>query len=187
MVLAAAPERPAPAGAVLDADVVAAAGIGGAGRDVLAGAGIITNNPNRERAAQDLRSLVTNKDGELWEVIAADAQAELALVCDLITHSLEEGTDPSKIAVLAPHRFKFPGLRTTLETHHIPFVYIGSLNGVSVGTIGEVAVWSMQARKTLSAGEGGFLATRHKSLYERALLAGHYRGRAYTEVTDRAL
>lgn len=69
---------------------------------------------------------MTDKDGELWEVIAADAQAELTLVCDVIAHSLEEGTDPSDIAVLAPHRFKFSGLRTALETRQMPFVYIGS-------------------------------------------------------------
>jgi len=95
-------------------------------RIVQAATAIITNNPDRERAAQDLRSLVTDKDGELWEGIAADAQTELGLVCDVIAHSLEDGTAPSDIAVLAPHRFKFSDLRTALETRQIPFVYIGS-------------------------------------------------------------
>lgn len=105
-------------------------------RIVQAATAIITNNPSRERAAQDLRSLVTDKDGELWEGIAADAETELTLVCDVITHSLEEGTQPSAIAVLAPHRFKFSGLRTALETHQIPFVYIGSTDMEACPVIG---------------------------------------------------
>ncbi|MGM5487318.1 MAG: aminotransferase class V-fold PLP-dependent enzyme [Nanobdellota archaeon] len=42
-----------------------------------------------------------------------------------------------------------------------------------VGSIGDVACFSMQKNKPLSCGEGGILTTRHRSVYERAIFLGH--------------
>lgn len=95
-------------------------------RIVQAATAIIANNPERQRAAQDLRSLVTTTGGELWEATADHAAAELDLVCDIIERCLTDGVEPAEIAVLAPHRFKFAGLLPQLEARGIPFVYVGS-------------------------------------------------------------
>ena len=58
--------------------------------------------------------------------------------------------------------------------------YLSTLQGQPVGTFGDIAVGSLQERKTLVAGEGGILGTRTRALFQRAVLAGHYRGRALT-------
>jgi perosamine synthetase len=51
-----------------------------------------------------------------------------------------------------------------------------------VGSKGDAAAWSLQAQKTIWAGEGGVLATSHQDLYERALLLGHFNLRALQEI-----
>ncbi|WDZ90381.1 DegT/DnrJ/EryC1/StrS aminotransferase family protein [Nocardiopsis sp. HUAS JQ3] len=54
--------------------------------------------------------------------------------------------------------------------------------GVSVGQLADAACWSLQGRKTITAGEGGLLATRHQDVYEKATLLGHFNKRALAEV-----
>ncbi len=54
--------------------------------------------------------------------------------------------------------------------------------GQVVGSLGDGAAWSLQAQKTIWAGEGGVLATSHLDLYERALLLGHFNLRALQEI-----
>lgn len=54
--------------------------------------------------------------------------------------------------------------------------------GQVVGSLGDGAAWSLQAQKTIWAGEGGVLATGHQDLYERALLLGHFNLRALQEI-----
>ena len=51
-----------------------------------------------------------------------------------------------------------------------------------VGSLGDGAAWSLQAQKTIWAGEGGVLATSIQDLYERALLLGHFNLRALQEI-----
>jgi len=65
--------------------------------------------------------------------------------------------------------------------------YLSMYRGRPVGTVGDIAVFSMQANKMLAAGEGGFLATHDRNLFERAILAGHYRGRSLTQIEDPSL
>lgn len=45
--------------------------------------------------------------------------------------------------------------------------------GKRVGTFGDVGCFSMQANKLVYAGEGGFLITNNREIYERAILLGH--------------
>lgn len=54
--------------------------------------------------------------------------------------------------------------------------------GEVVGSVGDGAAWSLQAQKTIWAGEGGVLATGLPDLYERALLLGHFNLRALQEI-----
>lgn len=54
--------------------------------------------------------------------------------------------------------------------------------GEVVGSLGDGAAWSLQAQKTIWAGEGGVLATGRQDLYERALLLGHFNLRAMHEI-----
>jgi perosamine synthetase len=56
--------------------------------------------------------------------------------------------------------------------------------GQVVGSTGDAAAWSLQAQKTIWAGEGGVLATSHQDLYERALLLGHFNRRALQEIPE---
>lgn len=50
--------------------------------------------------------------------------------------------------------------------------------GKLVGTFGDVACFSLQGNKLVSAGEGGILLTPSQEIYERATLLGHYRDRS---------
>jgi perosamine synthetase len=56
--------------------------------------------------------------------------------------------------------------------------------GQVVGSLGDGAAWSLQAQKTIWAGEGGVLATGFPDLYERALLLGHFNLRALQEIPE---
>jgi dTDP-4-amino-4,6-dideoxygalactose transaminase len=56
--------------------------------------------------------------------------------------------------------------------------------GQVVGSLGDAAAWSLQANKTIWAGEAGVLATSLQDLYERALLLGHFNRRAVQEIPE---
>jgi perosamine synthetase len=56
--------------------------------------------------------------------------------------------------------------------------------GSVVGSFGDGAAWSLQAQKTLWAGEGGVLGTRDTAIFERALLLGHFNRRALQEIPE---
>jgi dTDP-4-amino-4,6-dideoxygalactose transaminase len=50
--------------------------------------------------------------------------------------------------------------------------------GKKVGTFGDVSAWSLQAKKVITAGEGGILLTNNQTIFERATLLGHFRVRS---------
>ena len=52
--------------------------------------------------------------------------------------------------------------------------------GKLAGTFGDVACFSLQAYKVISAGEGGILVTKDPRIFERAALLGHFRERRST-------
>jgi perosamine synthetase len=54
--------------------------------------------------------------------------------------------------------------------------------GQLVGSHGHAAVWSLQGKKIISAGEGGILLTDDDELYDRAQLLGHFNRRAMEEI-----
>jgi perosamine synthetase len=56
--------------------------------------------------------------------------------------------------------------------------------GSVVGSFGTASAWSLQANKTIWAGEGGVLVTKDRELYERALLLGHFNRRALQDIPE---
>ncbi|MCX4763628.1 aminotransferase class V-fold PLP-dependent enzyme [Streptomyces sp. NBC_01275] len=100
--------------------------------------------------------------------------------CVVVTHNLGHPVELDEIADICREH----GLRLIEDCSH---AYLSTYRGRPVGTVGDIAVWSMQAAKTLVAGEGGFLATEDRALFERACLAGHYRGRSEKQIADPAL
>lgn len=55
-------------------------------------------------------------------------------------------------------------------------------NGQLVGTFGDVAVFSLQGKKLVAAGQGGMLVTNDQEIFERAVLLGHFNVRAFEDV-----
>jgi perosamine synthetase len=100
--------------------------------------------------------------------------------CVVVVHYLGHPAEMGEIAAICREH-------NLLLVEDCSHAYLSTWRGRPVGTFGDVAAWSMQARKTLSAGEGGFLATPDRAFFERAVLAGHYRGRSHAQVTDPAL
>ncbi|WP_411501450.1 DegT/DnrJ/EryC1/StrS family aminotransferase [Bacillus thuringiensis] len=54
--------------------------------------------------------------------------------------------------------------------------------GKKVGTLGDVACFSLQSKKIVSAGQGGMLITNNQEIYEKAVLFGHFRVRSEDSV-----
>lgn len=56
--------------------------------------------------------------------------------------------------------------------------------GRRVGGLGDVSVFSLQGSKLVAAGQGGILLTDDRTIFERAVLLGHFRMRAFQDVTS---
>jgi dTDP-4-amino-4,6-dideoxygalactose transaminase len=56
------------------------------------------------------------------------------------------------------------------------------VGGKLVGTWGDMAAWSLQAKKNITDGEAGVLATDNTDYYVRAVMLGHFNQRANQEV-----
>jgi len=55
-------------------------------------------------------------------------------------------------------------------------------NSKYIGTFSDGSAWSFQGKKILTCGEGGVFATKHQTMFERAVLVGHFNKRAKLEV-----
>ena len=81
---------------------------------------------------------------------------------------------------------------TICQTHDLKYVedcshaHFSEYKNKYVGSFGDVACWSFQGNKLLSAGEGGILLTDDQEIYERAVLLGHNLKRPETEVKNPA-
>ncbi|KAH7929945.1 PLP-dependent transferase [Leucogyrophana mollusca] len=56
--------------------------------------------------------------------------------------------------------------------------------GRLVGTWGDAAAWSLQAKKNITGGQAGVLATNSDDIYARAVTHGHFNKRAKQEVPE---
>ncbi|MFI6776094.1 DegT/DnrJ/EryC1/StrS family aminotransferase [Nocardia sp. NPDC050412] len=55
-------------------------------------------------------------------------------------------------------------------------------SGMNVGSFGDAGAFSLQAKKTVTAGTGGILITDNQRVYERAVMLGHFLDRAEEDV-----
>lgn len=95
----------------------------------------------------------------------------------VVHHNWGHPAPMDQIAALCAAR----GIRIVEDCSH---AYLSRWHDKAVGTFGDIAVFSMQASKALPAGEGGFLATADQGLMDRAILGGHYRGRAHSQISS---
>lgn len=58
------------------------------------------------------------------------------------------------------------------------------IDGKLVGTWGDMAAWSLQAKKNLTGGQAGVFATNSTDYYSRAIVHGHFNKRAKQEVPE---
>ena len=92
-------------------------------------------------------------------------------------------TDRTKV-IVAVHYFGHPtdmdsimdianrhGIKVLEDVSH---AHGGLYKGRLVGTIGHVGAMSVMSEKALAVGEGGFLVTDDREIYERAVTFGHY-------------
>lgn len=103
------------------------------------------------------------------------------------------GLDPADVeakitartkAIIVVHLFGMPsrmdGLLDIAKRHNLKVLEDAShAHGATyhdkpIGTLGDVAVFSMQTNKLCPAGEGGMLVTNDAQLWEKALLLGHF-------------
>ncbi|MEV4179957.1 aminotransferase class I/II-fold pyridoxal phosphate-dependent enzyme [Streptosporangium canum] len=99
---------------------------------------------------------------------------------------------PRTKAVVITHMWGHPQdtvrLRAFCDQHGLALIedcshaHGASRDGISVGELADVAAWSLQGKKVITAGEGGIMTTSHREVYERANLLGHFAKRAVTEV-----
>lgn len=90
----------------------------------------------------------------------------------VVTHMWGRGA--SGIEEIADH-CRERGIRLLEDCSH---AHGARVNDRVVGSFGDLAAWSLQGPKTVSGGEGGILAADDQTMYERALLHGHYNHRA---------
>jgi len=85
----------------------------------------------------------------------------------VVVHLLGMPADMDPIIDVA-HRHDLKIIEDVSHAHGA--LYKGRL----VGTMGDVACFSIMSGKSLAAGEGGMLMTNDRRVYERAILFGHY-------------
>ncbi|KAL7940305.1 PLP-dependent transferase [Trichoderma barbatum] len=122
------------------------------------------------------------------------------IFCD----SLEDGNmDPAEIlkrttpktkAVIVTHMWGLPcrmeeivsnaqkvGIKVLEDCSH---AHGAVVDGKIVGSWGDMAAWSLQAKKNITGGQAGVLATNSTDYYSRSILHGHFNKRAKQEVPE---
>ncbi|MFI5558519.1 DegT/DnrJ/EryC1/StrS family aminotransferase [Amycolatopsis japonica] len=99
---------------------------------------------------------------------------------------------PKTVAIMATHLWGIPadiaGLRVLADKHNVLLLEDGShahgaaVGGRKIGTVGDIAAFSLNGPKPLSAGEGGFVLTNSDEVYYRILMHGHYNKRCKSEI-----
>jgi perosamine synthetase len=84
-----------------------------------------------------------------------------------VVHYSAYPTDMDPIMEIAERR----GVKVIEDVSHAQG---GLYKGRLLGTIGDIGAMSIMSGKSLPCGEGGFLVTDNKQLYERAVSFGHY-------------
>lgn len=95
----------------------------------------------------------------------------------IVTHMWGTPCDMAAIVEIVRRR---PGVMLFEDCSH---AHGATIHGQLVGTFGDGAAWSLQGPKIISGGEGGILLTRHKDVFDMALLNGHYNKRCFKELS----
>ena len=95
----------------------------------------------------------------------------------VVVHINGHPCDMDPIAEIARRR----GLRLIEDCSH---AHGATVQGVPVGGIGDVSIFSLQGSKLTAAGQGGLLLTRIREVFERAVMLGHFRVRAFDDVAS---
>lgn len=129
-----------------------------------------------------LRPVFCGADPVDGTIDVADAQRRVTSRTRAIavTHVWGQPADMDGVGLLA-QRFD---LRVVEDCSHVHGTVVGSR---PIGGSGDVAVFSLGSRKTVSGGTAGILLTRDRQVYERALLLGIPQGRTSREVTSQHL
>ncbi len=116
--------------------------------------------------------------------------------------ALEDGNlDPAEIltratpktkAIIVTHMWGLPcRMKEIVENAHkvgikvledCSHAYGAMVDGKIVGSWGDMAAWSMQAKKNVMGGQAGVMGTNYTDYYSRAILHGHFNKRAKQEV-----
>ncbi len=89
----------------------------------------------------------------------------------MVTHVFGYPVDMPRIMKVARSR----GLPVVADCSH---AHASTINGRPVGAFGDIAVFSLGARKMVSGGHGGVLLTDDPVWRDSALLVGHFKPRA---------
>ncbi|WP_160321776.1 aminotransferase class V-fold PLP-dependent enzyme [Bradyrhizobium pachyrhizi] len=106
---------------------------------------------------------------------------------------IEQYVTPRTRAIVVTHMWGHPCNTKTLLTVAarlgLPLIEDcshahGAADGnTMVGSLGHAAAWSLQGQKNVTGGEGGILVTDDETLFERALMLGHYNKRAKQQLS----
>lgn len=128
----------------------------------------------------------------LFHLRAAPVLADCDENGNLDPDAAAEAITPRTRAIAVTHLWGVPAhihrLRELADTHGLALIEDGShstgatVAGRPVGTFGNIAAFSMNGPKPLSADEGGFVLTDDDELYYRVLLHGQYNQRCRTEI-----
>ncbi len=121
-----------------------------------------------------------NQESRCIDIDAAEKMITESCRILTVVHQWGHPADMDKVIKFAEkHNLKI--LEDCSHAHGSKF------RGRPVGTFGDAAVFSLQTKKAIFAGEGGILVTNDDLIADTVTLVGHYRDRARNEVKDREL
>jgi perosamine synthetase len=99
---------------------------------------------------------------------------------------------PRTRAVVATHMWGVPcdgvGLRALCDKHNLLLLedcshaHGAQYGDAPVGSLADIAAWSLQGAKIITGGEGGIIVTSDSDFFARALSLGHYNKRCKQEI-----
>lgn len=105
---------------------------------------------------------------------------------------IEKAITKKTKAVVVTHMWgipcDMPRIKALCEKHKISLIedcshaHGAKVDGKRVGTFGDIAIWSLQAQKIITGGEGGIFLTDNEEFYIRAQLQGQYNKRCRDEI-----
>lgn len=116
-----------------------------------------------------------NNDGSISTLAIADAIGNRTKAI-VVNHQWGKPNDILNIRALAD---KY-GVALIEDCSH---AHGGCINGIPLGTIGDISFFSCGTTKLVSGGLGGILYTKHREIFERSLLFGIAKHRIAEEIT----